>query len=91
VVHIVLDNDIFNYAWGYIVTDLNGDQIADGSDMAILDNNLLLYLYVIKPDYAPGYIKDIFKIKRQQIKAKLDANVKRNPEKGTNDVIKKQK
>jgi hypothetical protein len=45
----LLDNDLYNYVSGYVLTDINGDQFVDGADMAILDNNLYYYIGVVRP------------------------------------------
>jgi hypothetical protein len=44
-----LDNDLYNYVSGWVVTDLTGDMFVDGADMAILDNNLYNYVGVMRP------------------------------------------
>ena len=44
-----IDNDILNFASGYLVTDVNGDKIIDASDAAIADNNILNFVQLIRP------------------------------------------
>ncbi|MFN0187502.1 MAG: IPT/TIG domain-containing protein [Bacteroidia bacterium] len=41
---IVLDNDIFNFNSGYVVTDLTGDGGVDVFDQIILDNNIFNFI-----------------------------------------------
>ena len=60
---------------GYIATDLNGDGIADGTDIAIVDNSLNIYVSVVSPEGLPG------KVSVRQVKTKIG-----NQEKG---IIKK--
>lgn len=45
----MVDNDAFNFASGYIVTDINGDGFVDGSDFSIADNNAANFVGVIRP------------------------------------------
>ena len=40
----VIDNDIFNFASGYVVSDLNGDGFVDLVDQAIVDNNIFNFI-----------------------------------------------
>lgn len=35
----VVDNDLYNFATGYLSTDLDGDGNVDASDLSIADNN----------------------------------------------------
>ena len=39
---LLLDSDILNNATGYLISDLNGDHVADSLDYAILDPNIQL-------------------------------------------------
>ncbi|MDQ3019318.1 MAG: hypothetical protein M3R36_01925 [Bacteroidota bacterium] len=43
------DNDVFYFATGYLLTDLNGDGIVDSSDLIIIDNNAYNYVARIIP------------------------------------------
>lgn len=45
----LIDNDAYNYAAGYLVTDLTGDNSVDLSDAAIADNNAFNYVSKIRP------------------------------------------
>jgi hypothetical protein len=44
-----IDNDAFNFAGGYVVTDLTGDDFVDATDFAIADNNAANFVSVITP------------------------------------------
>ncbi len=44
-----VDNNVFNFASGNIVTDLNGDQVVDSRDLAMVDNNASNYISAIRP------------------------------------------
>jgi len=37
------------YTTGYVVSDLTGDEIVDGSDAAIADNNAFNFMSVVRP------------------------------------------
>ncbi|MDQ3019928.1 MAG: hypothetical protein M3R36_05065 [Bacteroidota bacterium] len=43
------DNDVFNFASGYRVTDVNGDYVVDIDDLSFIDNNGFLFVAVIRP------------------------------------------
>jgi hypothetical protein len=45
----VIDNDIFNFASGYVVSDLNGDGFVDIVDQSIVDNNIFNFVGSIHP------------------------------------------
>ncbi|MBK7966902.1 MAG: SprB repeat-containing protein [Bacteroidetes bacterium] len=45
----VIDNDIFNFASGYVVSDLNGDGFVDIVDQSIVDNNIFNFIGSIHP------------------------------------------
>jgi len=45
----LIDNDAFNFASGYILTDVTGDLATDGSDYAIADNNATNFVSTILP------------------------------------------
>jgi len=48
----MIDNDAHNQITGsYPATDLNGDNIVDGSDMAKCDNNVFNQIALISPVY----------------------------------------
>ena len=40
----VIDNDIFNFAGGYVVSDLSGDGFVDIVDQSIVDNNIFNFI-----------------------------------------------
>ncbi|MEO7356734.1 MAG: hypothetical protein ABIY50_04375, partial [Ignavibacteria bacterium] len=44
-----IDNDAFNFASGYIVTDVTGDGIADASDLSVTDNNASNFVSKVTP------------------------------------------
>ncbi|MBK9402746.1 MAG: hypothetical protein IPN36_18500 [Bacteroidetes bacterium] len=46
---VELDNDLSNFASGYVLTDLNGDSTVDIFDQVILDNNLANFVSAITP------------------------------------------
>lgn len=50
---LLVDNDSYNFASGYIPTDANGDDIVDLSDAAIVDNNTFNFVAEVAP---PGPI-----------------------------------
>jgi len=45
----MIDNDSFNFATGYLVTDLNCDTIVDGTDATFANNNASNFISVISP------------------------------------------
>ncbi len=45
----LIDNDLFNFTSGYILTDLTGDNTADLSDASIADNNIYNFVNMIRP------------------------------------------
>lgn len=45
----VIDNDIFNFASGYVVSDLNGDGFVDIVDQSIVDNNIFNFIGSVHP------------------------------------------
>ncbi|MBK7964629.1 MAG: lamin tail domain-containing protein [Bacteroidetes bacterium] len=45
----VIDNDIFNFAGGYVYSDLNGDGFVDIVDQSIVDNNIFNFIGSIHP------------------------------------------
>jgi len=44
-----IDNDAYNFATGYLATDLTGDEVIDASDAAIADNNAANFVSVARP------------------------------------------
>lgn len=46
---IDMDNDVINFAAGYVTTDLNGDGVVDIFDIIILDNNVINFVAAITP------------------------------------------
>ncbi|MBX7043407.1 MAG: PQQ-dependent sugar dehydrogenase [Ignavibacteria bacterium] len=47
--NVMIDNDAFAFATGFLVTDLNGDFTIDGTDLIIADNNAFNFVAVIQP------------------------------------------
>ena len=45
----LIDNDAFNFASGYIPTDINGDDVTDLSDGLITENNAVNFITKISP------------------------------------------
>lgn len=45
----LIDNDAFNFASGYIDTDVNGDNVADLTDLAFTSNNADNFVAVMRP------------------------------------------
>mgnify|MGYP000976108457 FL=1 len=45
----VIDNDIFNFASGYVVSDLDGSGFVDIVDQSIVDNNIFNFIGSIHP------------------------------------------
>ncbi|MDQ3021577.1 MAG: dienelactone hydrolase family protein [Bacteroidota bacterium] len=45
----LIDNDVFNFNTGYIVTDIDGNGVTDISDMTITDNNSFNFISRIIP------------------------------------------
>lgn len=45
----LVDNDLQNFASGYVLADLNGDSFVDILDQGILDNNIFNFIGVISP------------------------------------------
>jgi len=45
----LIDNDAFNFAAGYIPTDVNGDNVADLTDLSVTSNNADNFVAVMKP------------------------------------------
>ncbi|MFM9057038.1 MAG: hypothetical protein ACKOQY_10215, partial [Bacteroidota bacterium] len=41
--------DMFNFTFGYVVTDLNGDAVVDLLDQGFLYNNMFNFVGVISP------------------------------------------
>jgi len=46
---IPVDNDVLNFATGYITTDANGDGLIDSGDMIIIDNNASTFIGTVRP------------------------------------------
>ena len=44
-----IDNDNFNYASGYKISDITGDGFVDASDFTFLDNNNFNYIGIVRP------------------------------------------
>ncbi len=45
----LIDNDAFNFASGYIPTDLNYDDIVDATDASLADNNAYNFVGLVRP------------------------------------------
>ena len=45
----LIDNDSFQFAGGYLLTDLNGDDFVDGTDASIAGNNSDNFVSVVRP------------------------------------------
>ncbi len=45
----LIENDAFNFASGYIATDINGDGVTDATDQAIEDNNAANFVGKVVP------------------------------------------
>ena len=45
----IIENDAYNFAGGYVASDLTGDGIVDAGDMSIADNNAFNFVQVIRP------------------------------------------
>ncbi|MBI2416941.1 MAG: hypothetical protein HYV28_03400, partial [Ignavibacteriales bacterium] len=56
----LIDNDSYNFASGYLVTDLNGDLFVDFTDLTICDNNSYNFIGVASPLTSP--------VKRRNVK-----------------------
>lgn len=46
---IPMDNDVINFAFGYIPTDITGDGVVDIFDVIVLDNNVINFVSSIHP------------------------------------------
>ena len=46
---VIVDNDVFNFVSGNVVTDLNGDYTVDATDFSIVDNNASNFVTAIVP------------------------------------------
>lgn len=44
-----IDNDLFNFIAGYVVTDLNGDGVVDIVDQSIMNNNIFGFISSVHP------------------------------------------
>ncbi|MFZ1320676.1 MAG: hypothetical protein WAT71_03895 [Ignavibacteria bacterium] len=45
----IIDNEVFNFAVGYVIGDLNGDLFVDITDYAYADNNSFNFVMVVRP------------------------------------------
>jgi hypothetical protein len=45
----LIGNDIINFAFGYVSTDVSGDGVVDITDQAIVDNNILNFVGTLHP------------------------------------------
>ncbi|MEO8209392.1 MAG: hypothetical protein ABI840_02440 [bacterium] len=45
----LVDNDSYNFVFGYVYTDVDGDGFVDASDAAIVDNNAYNFVTVVRP------------------------------------------
>jgi len=46
---ILVDNDVSNFATGYLPSDCNGDGLVDSSDMVLVDNNSSAFVTAVLP------------------------------------------
>jgi hypothetical protein len=46
---IPMDNDVINFAFGYVPTDLTGDGVVDIFDVIVLDNNVINFAASVHP------------------------------------------
>jgi hypothetical protein len=44
-----LENDVQQFLFGYVPSDLTGDGLVEASDYALVENNLILFLFAITP------------------------------------------
>jgi len=44
-----MENDVLQFLFGYQPTDITGDGLVESSDYALMENNLLQFIFVIKP------------------------------------------
>lgn len=42
-------NDSFDYTYGYVLTDIDGNNFVDANDVAIADNNAFNFVSKMKP------------------------------------------
>jgi hypothetical protein len=54
----ILEPDVINGTYGYLITDLNGDGVVDGSDMSIMDANVV---------FGPIFWNPLLAKKKQQL------------------------
>jgi len=45
----IVDNDAYNFIYGYVNSDLNGDDFVDASDLALVENNSAIGVSAITP------------------------------------------
>jgi hypothetical protein len=45
----MIENDVLNFAYGYIGSDLTGDLLVEATDYSIVENNLMMFLFTIRP------------------------------------------
>lgn len=45
----IVDNDVFNFSSGYVVTDITGDGFVDITDQGLLDNNIFNFIGSVHP------------------------------------------
>jgi hypothetical protein len=50
---VAIDNDAFNFEFGYKQTDVNGDGTVDGSDLSVTDNNASNFVSKVTPFTSP--------------------------------------
>ncbi len=54
-----IDNDAYNFALGYLVTDLTGDYVVDASDIGLADNNAYNFVNRNVPPGAAPIMKNL--------------------------------
>ncbi|MBI3189057.1 MAG: PAS domain-containing protein, partial [Ignavibacteriales bacterium] len=56
-----IDNDSYNFASGYLVTDVNGDMFVDFSDLTLVDNNSYNFIGANTPRMSKRTVKPVVK------------------------------
>ena len=62
----ILDNDLQNFATGYVLSDLNGDSFVDIVDQSILDNNIFNFVGVISPANGNRVMNPVKKVSHRE-------------------------
>jgi hypothetical protein len=81
----LIDNDAYNFASGYIQTDVTGDLSTDGSDYAIADNNATNFVSAILPPGAdPLYDSNDELLVQDKVSVTMDPSFSVNGTSGPN-------